>query len=252
MLILAFKLLMTPVFITAVTLAGRRWGAVVGGLLMGLPLTSGPISFILAQEYGLEFASRAAVGNLAGQVSVYIFCLTYTLAAKKYDWRGSVFSGLSAFLLATLVWNCFSWQLLPAFLILLLVIGLVSRLIPYHDLILNSAHFPKWDLPARMAIATTFVVLLTTFANLFGPQLSGLLSPFPVFGLVLAAFTQFQQGAQAASNLLRGVVLGSSAYAAFFLIVGLFLPGLGILWTYLLASLVAVGISGLVYWSTWR
>lgn len=57
MLILLFKIFITPILITTVTLAGRYWGAVVSGLIMGLPLTSAPISFFLALEYGPEFAS---------------------------------------------------------------------------------------------------------------------------------------------------------------------------------------------------
>ena len=61
-----FKLIITPVLIGSVTLAGRRLGPVVNGLLVGLPLTTGPISLILARQFGLEFAASAAVGNLAG------------------------------------------------------------------------------------------------------------------------------------------------------------------------------------------
>ena len=60
MLILAFKLFLTPLLIVSVTLAGRRWGSAVSGLLIGLPLVSGPISFIIAFEHGLLFATAYA------------------------------------------------------------------------------------------------------------------------------------------------------------------------------------------------
>ena len=46
MLILAFKLFLTPLLIVSVTLAGRRWGTAVSGLLIGLPLVSAPISVL--------------------------------------------------------------------------------------------------------------------------------------------------------------------------------------------------------------
>ena len=61
----------------------------------------------------------------------------------------------------------------------------------------------------RMLVATTIVVGLTTIAATVGPRWTGLLSPFPVFALVLGAFTHRTQGAGAAAHLLRGVVLGS-------------------------------------------
>ena len=65
MTVFLFKLIVTPIFIGSVTLAGRRWGPAFSGLLMGLPLTSGPISIFLALQYGPAFAARAVVGNLA-------------------------------------------------------------------------------------------------------------------------------------------------------------------------------------------
>jgi hypothetical protein len=111
---------------------------------------------------------------------------------------------------------------------------------------------PKWDLPARIAIATTFVIVLTTLANMLGPQLSGLISTFPIFGVVFAVFTHSQQGPKAASNLLRGIVLGSVAYAFFFLTIGLCLIPTGMALTYVLAPLAALLVSGFFYFITKR
>ena len=250
MMIFAFKLFITPILIGLVTLAGRRWGAIVSGLLIGLPLTSAPISFILAYEYGPEFASQSAIGNLAGQISNCCFCLAYTLVAKKCDWFISSFSAIAAFLVMTLALNSFAWQLVPAFIVLLAALVLVALVIPRQSLQLKIFSAPRWDLPARIITATTFVVVLTTVADKLGAQLSGLISPFPVFSVVFAAFTHSQSGARAASNLLRGVVLGSGSYASFFLIVGALLTHLGIALTYLMATLVALAVSGLTLFIT--
>ena len=91
---------------------------------------------------------------------------------------------------------------------------------------------------------------LTSVADDLGPQLSGLISPFPAFSVLFAAFTHSQQGAQSASNLLRGVIVGSGAYAVFFLCVGLLLKRVGIAPTYLLACAAAVSFSALFYLGT--
>jgi hypothetical protein len=48
---------------------------------------------------------------------------------------------------------------------------------------------PRWDIPVRMLAATAIVVLITALARMPGSHLAGLLSPFPVFGAVLAIFT---------------------------------------------------------------
>jgi hypothetical protein len=252
MTILAFRLLITPFFIGTVTLAGRRWGPAVNGLLVGLPLTTGPISFILAQMFGLEFASKAAAGNLAGQISMCVFCLAYSLAAQRSNWLASAAISITAYMLATFLLHQITWQLLPAFLALLAVIMLTARLIPREPLTAYTSLPPKWDLPARMIVATTFVVLLTTFADLLGPQLSGLISTFPIFGVVFAAFTHFQQGGNAAANLLHGIVLGSTAYAFFFLTIGAGLTHLGIALTYPLALLAIVLVNSVFYFLSRR
>src|SRR5512139_2039614 len=84
MSILVFKCLLTPLLMTAATLAARRWGAAVGGWIVGLPITSGPISLFLALEQGPDFAARAAVGTLLGINAVVATLLTYALLARRW------------------------------------------------------------------------------------------------------------------------------------------------------------------------
>ncbi len=246
-MLLALRLLLTPFFIAVVSLAGRRWGPTVSGLLTGLPLTSGPISLILAIQDGRDFAARAASGNLAGQASVCIFCLAYSLAARKWNWLASGLIAVVAFLASVYLWNLVSLSLPVAFAGLLGIILVVLRLIPRVELPYAPVHTPAWDLPARMIVAASFVVLLTSFAHLLGPQLSGLLSPFPVFGVVLATFTHHQQGGPSAVRLMRGLVAGSAGYTAFFVVIGLLLPRTVTAPTYLLAALAAVAVNAAVF-----
>lgn len=252
MLILAFKLLITPLLIGSVTLAGRRWGSIVSGLLIGLPLTSGPISFILALEYGQEFASRSAVGNLAGQISNCVFCLTYVGVARSCSWKISAIASIAAFFTATVVLNLFFWQLWPALTVLLVFIVFSARLVAHHRLSTPPTIPPKWDLPARVVCATGLVVLLTAVADTLGPQLSGLISPFPAFSVIFAAFIHAQQGEKSASNLLRGVIVGSGGYATFFAVVGTMLTVHGIATTYLVASVASIATGGATLFVTKR
>ncbi|MEX5931749.1 hypothetical protein AB6H26_19805 [Providencia hangzhouensis] len=43
-----FKVVITPLLLLTASLAARRWGESIGGLIVGLPLTSGPISSLLS------------------------------------------------------------------------------------------------------------------------------------------------------------------------------------------------------------
>ena len=243
-MVLALKLILTPLMITLATLTGRRWGPVISGWLIGFPFTSGPVSLILAMQNGVPFASQAAIGILGGQLAVLIFCLTYSLLAPRFNWSVSVSCAIIAFFLITWVSNLFTLSLLPVSLLVILLTVLVIRLIPRTDLPPETLHPPKWDIPARILIATSFVFLLTTFADFLGPQLSGLIAPFPIYSIVLATFAQHQQGPHAARQLLRGVAFGSFAFISFFIVVAGLLPTFGLLWTYLLAAMVTLLVNG--------
>jgi len=238
--------------ITLATLSGRRWGPAISGWMIGFPLTSGPVSFILALQNGIDFGAHAAVGILGGQLSVLSFCLAYSLAARKTSWPFCLLAAVSAYFVSTLACNAFTLSLLPTFALVLVLTLIVIVLIPSVKSDSAAVSAPNWDIPARILIATTFVFLLTTFSNLLGAQLSGLIAPFPVYGVVLAAFGHYQQGANAAHQVLRGVAFGSFAFTSFFVVVATLLSHLGMGWTYLLAVLVTLLVNGAVLWFTRR
>lgn len=247
MTILALKVLLSPILIAAATLAGRRWGPAVSGWFIGFPLISGPISIILAAQNGYMFAANAAVGTMGGQASVCLFSAAYILAARKLNWWQSGLVSLSIFFASAAVWNQFTLSLLPTFAILASIILLLMWLFPVRAEKNNGVQAIWWDLPARMLTAAVFVAGLTTFSNTLGPQLSGLFSAFPVFGMILASFTNAQQGGKAAGQLMRGSILGSFGIASFYLVIGLVLPLTGSLWTYLLAAAVSLAVNGVAF-----
>src|SRR2546427_5301266 len=84
--LLLAKVVLTPLFIAAVTLAGRRWGPAVGGWLAGLPLTSRPVSVFLTLEQGPGVAARAAVGTLAGPGWGGVFFVVYAPLPPPPPW----------------------------------------------------------------------------------------------------------------------------------------------------------------------
>ena len=77
MIIFLIKLIAAPLLLALATLAARRWGTVLGGILIGLPLISGPISVFLAIENGAGFAVETARGALAGTVALAVFTCVY-------------------------------------------------------------------------------------------------------------------------------------------------------------------------------
>lgn len=99
---LALKLTLTPILIAAATLAGRRWGPAIGGWLVALPLTSGPVAFFLVLDQGAPFAAAAAVGSLLGAAAEAAFALVYSRTASR-GWVAALVAGSLAFAAIALV-----------------------------------------------------------------------------------------------------------------------------------------------------
>ncbi len=226
---LLLKLTLTPLLIAAASLASRRWGAEVGGWLVGIPFTSGPIAFFLAVGPGVHFAADASVGILAGGVSQAAFAVAYSWTALRLSRGWCVAAATIAFAVVTTLLVA-----VKAGALITLVIAVASLVVALAILPRRAAKAPAavalpwWDVPARMLVATVFVLALTSAAPALGPRLSGLLSPFPLYAAVLCVFAHRQDGAVAAIAVMRGFLLGLFSFAAFFAALAFLLEADGI------------------------
>jgi hypothetical protein len=244
------RLILTPSLVGAASLAGRRWGHSISGWIVALPLTSGPITFLLALTHGTSFAAHAAVGILAGGFSLAAFVLVYGRLAPSWPW-------LPTLAVSTLVFGLMTFLLqaidLPVGLLWAAVtvsFALVLWLLPPDsDPTAPAEGLPgTWDIPLRMIIATTFVVVITGLAPILGPHLTGLLTPFPLFASTLSAFAQHQQGPAAAIKVLRGLMLGLFSFAGFMLALALMLEPTGIAGAFGIAIVVLFVLQGAALW----
>lgn len=243
MFLLAFKLILAPILIAMATLVGRRWGHGISGWIAALPLTSGPVSIIFAYQYGTTFAAQAAVGTLAGLISVSTFCFVYCRLAKWNHWAVCITFAVISFFAMTAILNSFALTLIPVYVVVLVVLTLALRFIPKPKVDIQALKPPRWDLPARMLTAIVFILVITYAAEGLGPQLSGLITPFPIFATILALFAHAQLGAGASILSLRGILTGLYAFATFFLVVGATVTLLPIPVTYTLAILAALAVN---------
>ena len=246
-MIIALRLLLAPLLIVTATLLGRRFGPGASGWFIGFPIISGPISLILANTNGHEFAVNAALGTLGGQASICLFSAVYILAARKLPWWLTAPLAIATYMLSAFLWNSFHPALIPSLVVLVGLILVLGWVIPARKVQQKPLNL-WWDLPARMLISILFVSGVTTFATRLGPQLSGLFSTLPIFATVLSTFTHAQQGGLAAGQLMRGTIVGSIGIAAFYLVIVTLLPLTGSLWVYLLAAVAALLANGI----SWR
>lgn len=215
--VLAAKVLLAPAFVMCATLAARRYGARIGGLLGGLPVVAGPILLVFALSHGRSFAAGAAAGTLLGLVSLGAFIVVYARMATSRGWPRSLLAGWCSFLAVSGVLSLADISAWSALALALAALGATLLALPPIDgpARLDTDTMPRWDLPLRGASALVLVLVLTALAGQLGAKLSGLLTPFPVVATVLATFTHIQYGADDVVRIMRGFVVGLVAYALF-------------------------------------
>jgi hypothetical protein len=246
--ILALKLVLAPIIIGSASLAGRRWGPAVSGWIVGMPLTSGPVIFFIALSHDAAFAADAALGVISGGLSLASYALTYSWLARRFRWSIALPGSFLVFGLITTLLQNVTLPLLPMFLIVSAAIVLALRLMPKDPVEAGETRLGTWDIPSRILIGTSFILLITGSASWLGPRLTGLLTMIPLYVTILAIFAHRQQGPAAAAHVFRGLLYGMFAFAGFFITLSLLLEKGGIAISFVLAIVVALAIQGATLW----
>jgi hypothetical protein len=225
--ILLLKVAIAPVFIGALSLIAQRYGHRTAGWLVALPVNTGSILLILVLTEGTTFAATAALGALLGIVSLSAFSIGYSRSALRWRWPVCLGIAIAAFVASTAILSQVPELLLVDLAGALLAIGLVLLAVPKRESALPPPA-PRWEIPLRMLTAALLVVGITTAAAGLGPQLSGLLSPVPVFTITLVIFTHSRQGPAPVFVFLVGLQYGLFSFAAFCAVVAALLVPFGV------------------------
>ena len=247
-MLLLLKLTLSPSLVAVATLVARRWGPTAGGILIGFPLSTGPIFLFLAIEHGLDFAERAVVGILSGLVGLAAFALIYAAVSRRIGWIGSLVAAVFGFFIVSIGMTRIEGGVVGSGLAAYAALSLAASLIQRPRLDMAKAKPPWWDLWLRMVAATILTLAITAAANLLGPVPSGIIGTYPVIITVVATFTHHQWGREAAVAMLRGSVLSWISFASCFLVIGLALKAYGLAPSLALGALAVIATSTLVLW----
>jgi hypothetical protein len=229
--ILLLKLFLGPLLVVASTLAGRKWGPNMAGILVGQPVVAGPILFITYLQHGGGFASDAAASSLLGVVSVAVFAVVFSRAARRFGWSATLAAGWTAVLVMDAALSVVHVTVLAVFLVTLTAIAVAVMFMPgseperRDERALPSS--PSWDLPGRAVATGVLVLAVTTASGALGPHWTGLLAPFPVAVSVVAAFVHAQHGHVETARTLMGALTGLVSLSAFCLSVSVLARPIG-------------------------
>lgn len=212
------KLFITPALMLAISLAAKRWGTQIGGLLSGLPITSALVMLFLSLEQGAQFALSAVPGALAGLAAIqatYLFYLLLTLRVSAFTGCITALAFYAAIALLMSRLGLLALSITATLLLVILIIVATSKqtqasAAPYVPV-------PRWVIPMRMLTATLLLLAITTSATWLGPVFSGLLAPIPVIAWPLAVFAHVQGGRHELSAIVRGNAIGAVGVVGFYL-----------------------------------
>ncbi len=242
------KLTLVPFFLFVVSMAAVRWGPSVAGWLAGLPIVTGPILYLLVLDHGGAFGVTAAAAALSAILASEAFNLAYAWTCRRSHFALAAIAGLLAWLVAAI--GLTTLPAGPAFAVAAAGLGVASAqvFLPRTNAAARTISITRTDLAMRMLAGAALTLAVTMLSFSLGAQWSGVLSVFPLLGLILSVSSQRAHGPDFVVRLLRGMVLGRFSFAAFCLSLIWLLPSQNAGIAFLAASVV----SCLVQWASRR
>jgi hypothetical protein len=237
---LLIKIAIPPILVALMSLAARRWGATVGGLIMGLPWMTGPVLYFLALEKGEAFAIKACLGIELAVLGMGSFILAYGAMSRFAPWPICLAVALAGYLGTAWFTQSLEIDLWIAAALGAATLIATFLLLPKPKTSAAPGRLPWWDIPARMICVFILVAGIMTGADLLGPQRSGILASYPVILTVIGSFTHHQWGRDAALRVLRGISLSLLGFVGFFVVIGYVLPVFGLEASFGLAALAGL------------
>ncbi|WP_461086019.1 hypothetical protein [Spirosoma flavus] len=222
--LLLLKLTLIPTIVALVTLAIRKWGGKIGGLIGSMPWVAGVILVFFILEQGKTFGIESIQGSMTGILALITFCLSYAAFSRKLTWLPTLLISYVLYTITAVIFDYLRLNLTLSYMIVLSYVVLTLYVFPSPTAPPANTRRLPFDIPIRMGVATLFVLIITGLAHVLGPNWSGILTPFPILTSVLAIFSHTLQGSNAVIVTLRGLVMGLLGFTTFLFLQAHWLP----------------------------
>ncbi len=241
MLFLFLRTLLTPLAVLIGTVAQRRFGHAISGLIVGLPLASLPLLWLVALQHGTAFASAMTGALLVGSIAEAVVLWLYARLTMHVSPVLALGGTLVAFALVAGAVNYLKVSVVLAAMITAAGFALALWLWPSNatDTTSPSGRSRLW---LRLVLSAVFTLVIVSLAGRLGPVVSGLVDALPAMSLMMAFMTHQDHGARASSSFLRGVTRGSYSYLVAMLVLAETLRGGHLLLAFALAMGAALAV----------
>jgi hypothetical protein len=225
---LLLKLLLIACTVYLSSLAARRGGHALAGLVTGMPMIVGPILGLVLIDHGPAVTERVTWATITCFPATLLHALVFSVAARRFSWPVCLLLATVCFLLAA---AGLSWLALPrgwAAVLAAASPSLTVLLMSRSNLSLDSpqtsarvsvapaaVQIPTSEVFFRIAAAVAMAAAIIVGADHFPSFVSGLLLAIPIAGAVLPCFTLPRYGHLATEKLLIGFAKGLNGFCAF-------------------------------------
>lgn len=233
-----YKLIVSILTVVALAEVSKRAGALLGGILAGLPLGAGIAVYFISYEQSVPFMVEGIPWGIAGLSSSLIFCAIYLVVSSRLQASSvplsiilSSTAAISSFMLWGYLLSLLHLNLITAFLIFIVFffanITVVKRLVKdCGETKKTKSTYQK--LLIRAVFVGFLIIIITSLSSVLGSRWSGILSAFPSTLYPLILILHFEDGNDLYPSLLKGFAYSVSTLVVFYLACYALLPTAGL------------------------
>jgi hypothetical protein len=213
-LVLAIKMAVAAGFVVAASFVAERAGALVGALVLTLPIGAGPAYILLALDHGSAFIADSTVASLAVHAASGIFGMAYVVAAQRRSFAVTMAVAVGTWIACALAIRAITWSVPSAIALNVAAYGVCVALAQRYLHVRMPMIAGRWfDVPLRAALVAVLVGAVVMLGDNAGPVLAGIVAVFPIVMLSIMLILHPRIGGVATAAIIANAVWGLVGFA---------------------------------------
>jgi hypothetical protein len=213
-LVLAIKMAVAAGFVVAASFVAERAGALVGALVLTLPIGAGPAYILLALDHGAAFIADSTVASLAVHAASGISGMAYVVAAQRRSFAVTMAVAVGTWIACALAIRAITWSVPSAIVLNVAAYGVCVALAQRYLHVRMPMIAGRWfDVPLRAALVAVLVGAVVMLGDNAGPVLAGIVAVFPIVMLSIMLILHPRIGGVATAAIIANAMWGLVGFA---------------------------------------
>ena len=214
LLVLAIKMAVAAAFVVTASFIAERAGALVGAMVVTLPIAAGPAYILLALDHGAAFIADSTVASLAVHAASGIFGTAYVFAAQRHSFAVTIAAAVGTWIACALAIRAITWSVPGAILVNVAAYGVCVPLAQRYLHVRMPVITRRWfDIPLRACLVAVLVGAVVALGDSAGPVLAGMFAVFPIGMLSIMLILHPRIGGVATAAIIANTMWGLVGFA---------------------------------------